>query len=74
MEHNARVAYRQGQRVEEIVHELCLFHGGWRADELGYGVIRAQDGLDDSERPVHAPRVRPRGRQRKSKVVFTEKA
>ena len=57
MEHNAKVVYRQGQRVAEIVDDLCqTWQPMWLPSELAYGVIRAQDGVADDEWPEHAPR------------------
>ena len=57
MEHNAKVAYRNEQRVVEIVDNLCqTWQPMWLPSELAYGVIKAQDGVSDDEWPEHAPR------------------
>ena len=53
MEHNAKVAYRNEQRVVEIVDNLCQTM--WLPSELAYGVIIAQDQVPDDEFPQHAP-------------------
>ena len=56
MEHNCAVEYTEGQRVAEILDELSNTLHGWRVDQVGYGVIRAQDGVADDAWPAHAPR------------------
>jgi hypothetical protein len=55
LEHNAKVEYRKGQRVEEIVNVLCQSEL-WSPSELAYGVIKAQDDVKEDEWPEHAPR------------------
>jgi hypothetical protein len=57
MEHNCRVAYREGQTVRYIVDELMqTWEGLWRYRNLAYGAIKIQDGLGEDEWPVHRPR------------------
>ncbi len=57
MEHNAKVEYEKGQRVVEIVDDLCqTWQPMWLPSELAYGVIKAQDDVQDDEWPDHAPR------------------
>ena len=57
MEHNAKVEYTEGQRVVEVVDDLCqTWQPWWLPSELAYGVIMAQDGVADDEWPEHAPR------------------
>ena len=56
MEHNAKEEYTEGQRVVEVVDDLCqTWEPWWLPSELAYGVIRAQDGVADDEWPEHAP-------------------
>ncbi len=55
MDHNAKVEYEQGQRVEEIVNVLCQSEL-WSPLELAYGVIIDQDGVTADKCPEHAPR------------------
>ena len=56
MEHNAKVEYTEGQRVAEVLDELSDTWHGWDRGQVGYGVIRAQDGVADGAWPEHAPR------------------
>ena len=56
MEHNAKEEYTEGQRVAEVLDELSDTLHGWDVGQVGYGVIRAQDGVADDAWPAHAPR------------------
>ena len=56
MEHNAKEEYTEGQRVAEVLDELSDTLHGWDVGQVGYGVIRAQDGVADGAWPEHAPR------------------
>jgi hypothetical protein len=49
MEHNAKVEYIEGQGVAELLDELSDTLHGWDCGQVGYGVIRAQDGVADDE-------------------------
>jgi hypothetical protein len=54
MEHNCRVAYRAGQTVRYIVDDLMQTWAPlWDHENLAYGVIKIQDGLEDDEWPEH---------------------
>ncbi len=55
-EHNCAVEYTEGQRVGEILDELSDTWHGWEPGQVGYGVIRAEDGVADGGWPAHAPR------------------
>ena len=56
MEHNAKEEYTEGQRVAEVLDELSDTLHGWDVGQVGYGVIRAQDGVADDAWPAHGPR------------------
>ncbi len=56
MEHNCRVAYREGQTVRYVVDELMQTWAPlWDHRNLAYGAIKIQDGLADDEWPDHGP-------------------
>jgi hypothetical protein len=57
MDHNAKVEYEKGQRVEEIVNDWRqTWQPMWLPSELAYGVIKAQDNVKDDEWPDHTSR------------------
>ena len=53
--HEEHVAY-EGQTVEDFVNRWAqTWQPMWSVSEIGYGVIRAQDGLASGDWPEHAP-------------------